>query len=860
MGVVYRARDTELGRDVAVKVLNDASAAKPSRIEAFGREARAVARLSHPNILDIHDFGVHEGITYSVTELLQGKTLADRLLRGPIPLNKGLKICRDVAEGLAAAHGESIVHRDIKPSNIFITNTGHVKILDFGIARLRERPTGESSDESSAPTDTLTGARGMVGTVGYMSPEQIDGNPVDGRSDIFGLGCVMYEILTGTRAFQGKTATDTMLAILGKDPVRISTLRPEVPQSVEAIVERCLEKQPGERFESARDVAFALRAVSGQERSSPPVRLPLLQKFTRPTLKAAAVAVVVGLAMVLGAKLANIWPSPPPQLPDDKHVAIIPFEAEGGSAELVQFATGMSEILAEDLEFLENRGIGRFWTVPPGDARYMGASTVDQMYRTFNVNVVLTGALDRRGTEIRLALGLIEPKTGRVIRSRIVEADLGNVSSLQLDPIVGVTELLDLEVSPEILDRLAENTTNVAQAFELYARGFGVLSTSSDETSTSTAIELLEDAVRRDPLLTPAREILARAFIRKQRETGVRVWYDRAHDELQWVLRNSPSEFAYRALGDLFIADGEVDLALAPLKRAVELAPESAATYFKLGRTFERLGRPADAERAYQRATNLRPGYWPGPNRLATLYYSEGRYDAAANAWRQATQCAPLCSQGYNNLGAVYSRLDLQDEAQAMFEKSIEVEPDDNYLAYSNLGSLYDQAARFTDAVQMFEKALTINDSDYLVWANLGYALSFGAEPERAREPLERAVELAEQRRALAPGDVELLSRLAGYYVMLEDHDTGRTLLEQTIALSPADPVILAKIGETYEDLGDRDQALVWIGRALEAGTLPHYFEQRPMFRDLVADERYRQIVEQVQASGMELEDPSRSE
>ena len=303
MGVVYRARDAQLGRDVAVKVLNDRAASQPSRIERFSREAQAVARLSHPNILAIHDFGTHEGIAYAVTELLQGQTLADRLHKGQIPVNKGLEICRAVAEGLAAAHGEGVVHRDIKPSNIFITSTGQVKILDFGIARLREQPAEESSPVNEAPTESMTGASRMVGTVGYMSPEQIEGGKVDGRSDIFGLGCVMFEVLTGKRAFRGKTSTDTMLAILGKDPEPIRALSPEVPLAVDLIVQRCLEKQPGERFESARDVAFALQALGDARNTGSDdgerVIVPLDRRWRWVRLAAIAVVAVAAILTVV---------------------------------------------------------------------------------------------------------------------------------------------------------------------------------------------------------------------------------------------------------------------------------------------------------------------------------------------------------------------------------------------------------------------------------------------------------------------------------------------------------------------------------------------------------------------------------
>ena len=196
-------------------------------------------------------------------------------------------------------------------------------------------------------------------------------------------------------------------------------------------------------------------------------------------------------------------------------------------------------------------------------------------------------------------------------------------------------------------------------------------------------------------------------------------------------------------------------------------------------------------------------------------------------------------------------------QAQAVFERSIEVQPVDNYVAYSNLGTMYEQEARFADAAAMYEKALAIEDTDYMVWGNLGYALSFGAEPENAQQPFKRAIELAEKKRASEPDNTDLLTRMAGYFWMIDDTDTCSALLNEATALNPREPHVLANIGELYEDLGDRDRALEWIARAFEAGTRPQFFDQRPLLRDLVADRRYQELVERAQASPVEVEEPS---
>lgn len=269
MGEVYRARDTRLGRDVAVKVLPAHLASDPHRLRRFEQEARTVAALSHPNVLALFDVGTHEGAPFLVSELLQGQTLADVLLAGPLPVGRAVGLGAQIARGLAAAHARHVIHRDVKPSNVFVTPDGHAKILDFGIAKLTQ---GGAPSDLTAPdelpvtaVDTGTATGDLVGTVGYMAPEQVRGQPCDERTDLFAFGCVLYEMLAGRRAFKGDTSADTLSAILMEDPPALSRLRPSVSAALEQIVGRCLEKRPEDRFSSAHDLALALEATSGSQ-------------------------------------------------------------------------------------------------------------------------------------------------------------------------------------------------------------------------------------------------------------------------------------------------------------------------------------------------------------------------------------------------------------------------------------------------------------------------------------------------------------------------------------------------------------------------------------------------------------------
>ena len=298
MGEVYRARDTRLGREVAVKVLPASFAADSERVRRFEQEAQAAGKVNHPNILAIYDVGTHDGSPYVVSELLEGRTLREELSDGALPVRRATDYAAQTAQGLAAAHTKGIVHRDLKPENLFVTPDGRVKILDFGLAKLTERqPPGTA--ESTSPTVVADTQPGMVlGTVGYMSPEQVRGLPADHRADIFGLGAVLYEMVAGTRAFGGESAGETMNAILTQEPPEVGASRSDLPPVLDGVIRRCLEKQPEQRFQSASDLAFALTSISTLSTSSAQLGAePLAEGVSRNTWRL-AVGVVALLAVV----------------------------------------------------------------------------------------------------------------------------------------------------------------------------------------------------------------------------------------------------------------------------------------------------------------------------------------------------------------------------------------------------------------------------------------------------------------------------------------------------------------------------------------------------------------------------------
>src|ERR1700728_5129282 len=300
MGEVYRAHGPRLGRHVAVKLLPDAFARDAERLRRFEQEARADAALNHPNIVAVHDIGSQDGIEYIISELLDGRTLREQLEDGPLPYRKAIEIARAVSDGLAAAHSRGIVHRDLKPENILCTRDGRVKILDFGLAKQIPPHAATAGGTMAAVTisDVHTQPGTVMGTVGYMSPEQVRGAETDHRSDIFSLGAILYEMLSGRRAFKRDTSAETMTAILKEDPPDLATANPTISPGIDRIVHRCLEKEPIRRFQSAADLGFALEALSGSSSTTAANAALPVQRTARRRL-------IVVAALLLAAIIAS---------------------------------------------------------------------------------------------------------------------------------------------------------------------------------------------------------------------------------------------------------------------------------------------------------------------------------------------------------------------------------------------------------------------------------------------------------------------------------------------------------------------------------------------------------------------------
>lgn len=405
MGEVWRARDPKLGREVAIKVLPEDYATDENRLDRFHRETMALAALSHPNLLDIYDVGAADGIHYAVTELLEGDTLRERITSSGLPWKKVATIGAAAADGLAAAHGRGIIHRDLKPENLFITADGRVKILDFGLASMFE----EASPD--AETATITEAGTIMGTPGYMAPEQVKGRQTDPRSDIFSLGCVLYEMASGRRAFRGDTGVEVIAAILKEEPPQLSSSGARVPVDLERAVHRCLEKHPEARFQSAADLAYNLKNIGGAP-STPVMATPgsgveegpgKLRRWGKTVLAVALVAIAaVTVWQALTSRNFDWVSSEAVSTLEPNRIAVVPFVNRSGDPTLDPLARRAAERVVGELADVEGLEVA-----PAGAV--IGAATA--------AGLVLTGVVDAANDEIELRATLKDVISGRVVRT-----------------------------------------------------------------------------------------------------------------------------------------------------------------------------------------------------------------------------------------------------------------------------------------------------------------------------------------------------------------------------------------------------------------------------------------------------------
>jgi eukaryotic-like serine/threonine-protein kinase len=704
MGEVFRGTDTRLNRQVAIKVLPSSVALDQQMRARFAREAKAVAALTHPHICTLYDVGRHDEVDFLVMEYLEGDTLAARLADGPLPLDLALTHANEIAGALDHAHGHGVIHRDLKPANIMLTASG-AKLLDFGLAKFRpaaepdemrasttvHTPGDRPSEPSEQDDAHLTHDGTVPGTVRYMAPEQICGREVDARSDLFSFGAVIFEMLTGKRAFDGDSATAVRLAILEREPPRVSSLQPLVPSAVDEIVRRCLAKDPDERWQTAGDVFAELKRVS-KSSALPRPRMEAVWK-------AAAVILITAITGLTAWLLTGTFErgSTAPVAGEIRSIAVLPFEDLSGDLEQDYFADGMTEQLIAELAKIGGlRTISRTSVMQFRTAR----KAVPTIARELEVDAIIEGSVVRAGDTVRITAKLIRGTSGEVIWVESYERDLRDVLTLQRELARTIISKLGISLTPQDQERLATaRPVNPEVHLQVLLGRYHVAKATED--GVRKGIQYFSTAVAGDPASAMAHAGLAEA---------------------------------YAALSGFYVHPREVmPKAKQAAETALRLDDSVADAHAVLGfihLVYDWNG-PA-AEKELLRALDLNPTLASARLHYAAYLASQARNEESAREVGRAVYFDPLSARthAFGSMFLIFSRR--YEEAIELARKGLELEPNHAFaLAFQGLA--YSEQGRFEQAIANLQRAVERGDNPTIV-ALQAHVHALAGQKEQAKK------------------------------------------------------------------------------------------------------------------------------
>ena len=848
MGEVYRARDTRLGRDAALKFLPEEFLEDPQKLERFRREAWSASALNHPNICTIYEIGEHEGRLFIAMELVEGKTLAEKLKDGPLAIEEVMSNSRQLAEALEEAHEHNIVHRDLKPANVMVTAKGRIKILDFGLAKLVRQV------EPDAPTEEslfMTQAGAVMGTVPYMAPEQLRGEPVDARTDLYAFGELVYEMATGQRPFRETQTNRLISSILTRSPQCPSELNPEISEELEAIILKAMEKDPANRYQSARELMgdlgppdSALRLPLSASRKVQPVTVA-----PRPTVK---LVLIAGFALAVLALLLFIFvPSLRRQLirssstsntlPEEKKLAVLPFSVIGGDASDNAFSRGLAETLSAKLTQLSS---GRsVQVVPVRELSARHVETPSDAKRTFGVNLVLTGSLERAGGLFRISYALVNPSSGFQVSADTLTLPASNPFGIEDQVVEGTATMLGLHVRAAERQEVESHGTQEASAFQDYLKGLGYLQNYERTENVDKAIDSFQSALKVDSNYTLAYAALGQAYWRKFDTTQEPDWVSKAQKSCSHaVTLNANLADTHLCQGIVEGGTGHYDEAIEQFQKVLNIEPANTFAYEGLANAQYNLKRNGEAEATYQQAIAVRPNYWAPYNWLGVLYLHTGKTEMAAEMFRKVTELAPGNHQAFYNLCGADYMLGKWDEAEEMCKKSLAIRPSGS--AYSNLGTITFYEGHFERSAQYFDKAVKLEPRDSELWGNLGdaYRWSPGGRA-KALSAYSKAASLVREGLRVNPKSYRLLGDLSTYEAKSSHIKQAIRDLQKALPLAPKDYQLMYNAAIVYHLAGQQPKALDYLRRAVDGGYPAQSIRMDPEWASMKGISEFQEII-----------------
>ena len=824
MGDVYLAEDTRLGRQVALKSLTEKWARNPDARRRLVHEARAAAGLNHPNVAGIYDVVETAEASWIVMEYAPGETLAASLRRGPLTPEAVVWVGVQICDALGAAHARNIVHRDLKPANLMLSPEGHLKVLDFGLAKSLDLDSGSSAPDASS--DDLSGGGRLVGTLPYVPPEHILGERVDERSDIYSAGVVLFELLSGRRPFDHADKKALAQAIVDGDPPDLQALRPEAPEALVKVVKRAMAREPSERPPTAGALRAELGQLSGAQsgwQTITDLHRPLgvhsrsSSSRRRQRRRGRALAAAISTMVALGVYWAflTFWNKPPAISGHPPVVAVLPLSNASGDLAFDHLAIGFADVIVNALAGLPDVSVVSRSAVMEAREHKKDMAA---LARELGADLLVDGSVQRSADRVRVAMSVVKARSRVVDWSRVFEGRSDDMLSLQLKVAEAVAQAVKGgRVTAQELERIQRAMPASEAALSKYGEARKLLDRADVTGNVDRALTCFAEALRSEPKFALAEAGLAEAYWAKYMQTKEPRFADAARGALDRALAIAPDQVQVRlALAQHLGKTGKVDEAVTELGRVARLQEGSDEAHRLLGELLQSEGRTEEGLAELRRALALRPDFWKNHDALGLAFFDLGRYQEAATAWGRVTELLPDSSWGYEQLAAALYAAGDRTQAARHYRRAVEIDPSPQ--AWSALGAIAYAEGRYAEARNDIEAALRLDPRFASGYRNLGDVLARQRDPAGARRSYEKAVELAQELVEVNPANGLTLARLAVYLAKAGRMDKALSTIDEAVRLAPDKVDVQYRMAVVYALSGRPAEARVALDRALVGG------------------------------------------